>query len=224
MAYSSMTNPRLDLINLVLKELPTPLVGSVTYDGQKETKECTQKSFDAFQECYSLVRPKRVLEIGTHAGGSALMTLAFTDASILSVDIGVNWITPEHSFATWGQESEEGGLAQVSNVLGTHFPGRVTLLIGDSTALGTRMIIKERHEKEPFDLAFVDGDHSYDFVREDIRFAKSLGIKDIILDDMNSINPDSDVARAAREEGLIIVKEWPAIHSSGVSMALTRVP
>ncbi len=212
----------LDLINRVLKELPTPLVGSVAYDGAKEGKVCTQKAYDAFADCYSLARPTNVLEIGTHAGGSALMTLAFTDAKVLSVDIGHTWITPARSFATWGVESAEGGLQQVAQVLDTHFPGRFRLLLGDSTALGTRLLIKKAHAEQPFDLAFIDGDHSYAFVKSDIQFALSLGIHDLILDDMNSVNPDSDVAQAARELGLIVVKEWPAVHSSGVSFALTR--
>ncbi len=217
-----MTDPRLSLINRVLAELPTPLVGSVAYDGEKDTKTCTQKAFDAFADCYSRVRPKRVLEIGTHAGGSALMTLAFTEASVVSVDIGHTWIAPTRSFADWGALSKEGGLDQVARVLQAAFPDRFVSLIGDSTALGTRMLIKERHATQPFDLAFIDGDHSYAFVKEDIRFARSLGIEWLILDDLNSVNPGSEVAQAAREEGLSIVKEWPSIHSGGVSFGLAR--
>ncbi len=217
-----MTDPRLDLINRVLKELPTPLVGSVAYDGAKEGKVCTQKAFDAFADCYALARPKRMLEIGTHAGGSALMGLAFTDASIVSVDIGHTWITPAHSFAAWHTLSTEGGLEQVAQVLSTHFPGRFELLVGDSTALGTRILLQQRHAAQPFDFAFIDGDHSYAFVKADIEFALSLGIRDLILDDMNSVNPNSEVAQAARELGLTVVKEWEAIHSGGVSFALTR--
>jgi cephalosporin hydroxylase len=218
-----MTDP-LSLINWVLKDLPVPLVGSVCYDGQKQTKECTAKAFAAFTECYSLVRPRRVLEIGTHAGGSALMALALTEASVLSVDIGSTWITPERSFADWGCESGEGGLYQVERVLRAAFPDRFSLLIGDSTDPSTRATIKVCHTLEPFDLAFIDGNHAYEYVLSDIRFARSLGVKTLILDDMNSSDPNSDVARAAREEGLVIVKEWATIHSGGVSFALTRVP
>ncbi len=211
----------LDLINLILKELPTPLVGSVAYDGHKETKECTPKAYAAFDECYSLVRPKHILEIGTHAGGSALMALAFTDAKVFSVDIGVNWITPDYSFSTWDRPSTEGGLKQVAYVLTTHFPGRFSLLVGDSTALGTRQIIKQRHAIDPFDFAFIDGDHSYDFVKSDIEFALSLGITNMILDDLNTID-GGEVAKAARELGLTVVKEWQRIHSGGVSFGLVR--
>lgn len=222
-----MTDPltsayTLQLINRVLKELPIPLVGSVTYDGAKEGKVCTQKAFDAFAECYTLVRPRRILEIGTHAGGSALMALAFTGAEVVSVDIGHTWITPEHSFVTWGLQAGEGGLNQVRRVLQCRFPDRFTLIVGDSTASETRRAVLTHPAAEPFDLAFIDGDHSYPFVKADIEWAMSLGIKNLILDDMNSINPNSDVARAARELGLVVVKEWEAIHSGGVSFALTR--
>lgn len=220
---SPVGDPRLTLINRVLRELPIPLVGSVAYDGAKEGKVCTDKAFAAFADCYSLVRPRRVLEIGTHAGGSALMTLAFTEASVLSVDIGHTWIEPLHSFATWSEHSQEGGLYQVERVLKTHFPGRFGLLVGDSTALGTRLKVRAAHALEPFDLAFIDGDHSYDYVKADIQFARSLGITQMVLDDFNSDNPNSEVAQAAREEGLVVVREWKTIHSGGVSFALTRV-
>ncbi len=216
-----MTNT-LSLINLVLSELPTPLVGSVAYDGAKETKLCTQKAYDAFAKCYSLIRPRRVLEIGTHAGGSALMTLAFTEATVLSVDIGETWITPARSFRNWGVTGEEGGLDQVREVLQRHFPGRFDLIIGDSTASETRQAIVAYPSAEPFDCAFIDGNHAYDYVKKDIQFARSLGIKAFLLDDLNSAD-GSDVARAAREEGLVIEWESPRVHSQGCSFGLARV-
>lgn len=220
-----MSDPRLTLVNRVLKDLPTPLVGSVCYDGDKEGKTCTAKAFAAFVECYSLVRPHRVLEIGTHAGGSALMTLALTDAAVLSVDIGVNWITPDRSFVDWGVKSKEGGLYQVERVLRAAFgEDRFTLLIGDSTATETQQAIKAAHAAAPFDLAFIDGNHAYGYVVKDIAFARSPGIRWMILDDLNSVNPDSDVARAAREAGLDVLREWGDIHSGGVSIGLTRDP
>ncbi len=218
-----MTDPRLDLINRVLAELPTPLVGSVTYDGEKHTKVCTQKAFDAFADCYAGMNPRRILEIGTHAGGSALMGLTFTNASIVSVDIGHTWITPARSFATWGEPSSEGGLDQVARVLNAHFPGRFISIVGDSTALGTRLVVKHLHAEQPFDFAFIDGDHSYAFVKSDIEFALSLGIKDIIVDDLNSAD-GSEVAQASRELGLTLVKEWPRVHSGGCSFGLMCAP
>ncbi len=216
-----MTDPRLTLINRVLAELPTPLVGSVAYDGEKHTKVCTQKAFDAFAECYSLLRPKRVLEIGTHAGGSALMTLAFTEATVLSVDIGETWITPARSFRDWGALGNEGGLNQVREVLRRHFPDRFDLIIGDSTAPATRRAIVAYPSAEPFDLCFVDGNHAYDYVKADIQFARSLGVTQFILDDLNTVD-GSDVARAAREEGLTIEWESGRIHSGGVTIGLAR--
>lgn len=219
----AIADPTLDLINRVLKDLPVPLVGSVAYDGNKRTKTCTDKAYRAFAECYSLARPHRVLEIGTHAGGSALMTLALTDASVLSVDIGENWITPEHSFADWGCESSEGGLNQVQHVLKEAFGAyRFSLIVGDSTAPETRAAIKACHILNPFDFAFIDGNHAYDYVASDIRFALELGIREMVVDDLNSSDPGSDVARAVRECGLTIVKEWGRIHSGGVSFGLVR--
>ena len=219
-----MPDPRFDLINRVLKALPTPLVGSVCYDGAKQTKTCTVKAFEAFADCYSLVRPRHVLEIGTHAGGSALMTLALTDAAVLSVDIGHTWITPDHSFADWHVESSEGGLRQVERVLRATFgESRFSLLVGDSTAAETQLAIKLANQLSPFDLAFIDGNHAYEYVTKDIAFARSLGIRWLIVDDLNSAD-GSDVARAVQEAGLEVLREWTRIHSGGVSLGLTRDP
>ncbi len=224
MAYPTqpIMTDTLPLINRVLRDLPCPLVGSVCYDGAKHTKVCTPKAYAAFSDLYTLVRPTHVLEIGTHAGGSALMTLSLTDARVLSVDIGHTWITPERSFAQWDLPSHEGGLYQVERVLRKAFgEARFGVLVGDSTAATTRRAIQACHEVDPFDCAFIDGDHAYDYVLSDIRFARSLGIRDLIVDDLNSAD-GSDVLRAVREEGLTIVKEWPRVHSGGCSFGLVR--
>ena len=211
------------LIRSTVKRLPVPLVGAVAFDGQKHTKDVTPKCLAAFADLFSLIRPTRILEIGTHAGHSSCMMLGFSDASIVSVDIGTVWIGANHSFADWSTTSAEGGLLYVEQVLREAYGrDRFTLIIGDSTSEQVDDHLTALHHIRPFDCAFVDGDHSYPYVNSDIALARSFGIKDIIVDDYN--NDQSDTARAAREHGLVMVKEWKDLHSSGVSTALMRAP
>lgn len=220
-----MLNPQaFALVNRVAPLLPLPLVGSVLYDGQKEKRECTIKAFEAFEECMGLARPTSILEIGTHAGGSSLLMLALTKASIVSVDIGETWITATHSFSDWGKPSAtEGGLGQVYKVLSEQFPNRFSLYVGDSTFDKTISAMTLCNIECPFDLGFVDGNHAYDYVKKDIETCLGLGIKTFILDDYNGDAAEaSDSKRAAKDCGLTVVKEWQRVHSSGVGFALLR--
>lgn len=221
-----MSTSTLDLIQSVAKKLPIPLVGSVMYNGNKETRQVTSAAYEAFKECFDLIQPSptKILEIGTHAGGSAAMMLAFAPhAAVVSVDIGHTWITPNKSFATWHSESHEGGLLYVEQVLKQSFGGeRFALYIGDSTSPETLTYLRASNEAAPFDLAFVDGNHELSYVVRDIKMCKSLGIKTLILDDYNS-DDGGEVSQAAAKEGLHLVKEWKRLHSGGVSMALLTV-
>lgn len=214
-----MKNPAaFDLVNRIAPMLPIPLVGSVLYDGHKERRECTVKAFEAFEECMELAAPTRILEIGTHAGGSALLMLALSRASIVSVDIGHTWITPDRSFVDWGTPSEtDGGLIQVQAVLNSMFPDRFAIYVGDSTSPTTIQQMALCNEINRFDCAFIDGDHDPAYITKDIETCLSLGIKTLIMDDWNCETPG-----VAATAGLTVVKEWPLIHSSGVSFALCR--
>lgn len=213
------------LIQQVAQRLPIPLVGSVMYNGNKVTKTCTMACYTAFRECFELISPTRILEIGTHAGGSACMMLAMAPAaSVVSVDIGENWITPGRSFRDWYIESDEGGLLYVEQVLKESFGAdRFNLIIGDSTAPATRARLEALNAQQSFDLGFVDGNHALDYVEKDIAMCRALGIRTLILDDYNS-DTNGEVAQAAANQGLELIKEWKSIHSGGVSFALTRVP
>lgn len=221
-SYPLMTEATEALIRATVKQLPIPLVGAVAFDGNKATKDVTTKCLAAFDEMFALIRPTRILEIGTHAGHSACMMLGLTDAEVVSVDIGTVWIATDHSWAEWGLASGEGGLRYVAETLNAAFGNRFTLIVGDSTSMGVLTILADTNRAEPFDLAFIDGDHSYPYVHSDIAMALGLGIRTMILDDYNDENSDS--ARAAREHGLVMVREWKDLHSSGVSTALMKAP
>jgi predicted O-methyltransferase YrrM len=103
--------------------------------------------------------PATVLEVGTASGGTLflLTRVAAPDALLVSVDLRrgqfgggyPSWRAPLYrSFARKAQ--------------------RVRLVRGDSHAAGTRQRIARVLEGRPLDLLFVDGDHSYEGVKQDV--------------------------------------------------------
>jgi predicted O-methyltransferase YrrM len=103
--------------------------------------------------------PTRVLEIGTASGGTLflLTRVATPDALLISVDLRrgqfgggyPRWRCPLYrSFAREAQ--------------------RVELVRGDSHSADTGRRIRSRLHGEPLDLLFVDGDHTYEGVKQDV--------------------------------------------------------
>lgn len=209
----------------LFRYLPVPLVGSVAFNGAKQTKVCTEAAYTAFEQLFEIVRPTRILEIGTHAGHSSALMLAFNPgASVVSVDIGGPWIGQHSSFADWGQPSHEGGLLYVQQILRAHYGvDRFKLMIGDSTGLQTLQWILAEHQAQPFDFAFIDGNHMGIYVHHDIQMALGLGIKTLVLDDYNGAD-QGDVWKAAQDTGLQLVREWPELHSGRAGFGLMRAP
>jgi cephalosporin hydroxylase len=102
--------------------------------------------------------PRRVLEIGTASGGTLflLTRIAAPDALVLSVDLRrgefgggyPRWRAPLYrSFAREAQ--------------------RVELVTGDSHARRIRDQIRQLLDGRPLDFLFIDGDHSYEGVKQD---------------------------------------------------------
>lgn len=209
----------------LFRYLPVPLVGSVAFNGAKETKVCTEAAYTAFEQLFEMVQPTSILEIGTHAGHSSALMLAFNPrANVVSVDIGGPWIGQHASFADWGQPSSEGGLLYVQQILRAHYgEERFKLLIGDSTGLQTLQWLLAEHQVRPFDFAFIDGNHMGAYVQHDIEMALRMGIRNIVVDDLNSAD-GSEVWQAAQATGLQLVREWPELHSGRAGFGLMRAP
>jgi predicted O-methyltransferase YrrM len=137
------------------------------------------------------LRPARIFEIGTASGqGTLLMARQAQDAQIDTLDLGA-------AAPTLGVQQDEPPWADVE-VIGDAFKisehaGRVTQHLGDSATF----------DFSPFagsiDLVFVDGAHTYEYVRSDSLNALSLlrpgGV--IVWDDCNYQNPG--VAKALLE-------------------------
>lgn len=121
--------------------------------------------FRQLLESVAEVKPRRMLEIGTANGGSlcAFMRVCAPDAHVISIDL------PHGKFG--------GGYpvwkVPVYKAFATA-PQRLDLLRGDSHASETLVNIKSLLQGEMLDFLFIDGDHSYDGVRQDFESYKSL--------------------------------------------------
>jgi predicted O-methyltransferase YrrM len=121
--------------------------------------------------------PRRILEIGTCDGGSLFLfaQVAAPDAHLISVDL------PDGGFG--------GGYPRWKTPLYRRFarPGqRLDLLRADSHDPATADQVSELLGGEPLDFLFIDGDHSYEGVRQDfesysrlVRKGGLIGLHDI---------------------------------------------
>ena len=203
----------------ILKELPKPLVGSLAFD-HKDIFNLRQACLDMMKEVMSISNPKEILEIGTHLGHSGCLLMCHSDANLTTVDIGHTWVEWEQGFDDWGQrKAQGGGLRDVVAVMTKHFGDKYRFIKGSSIEPETILKYLDRQ----YQLIFIDGDHSYDFVKKDIETAIKLNIPYILLDDFTG--PDAPCRIAANELGLVFIKEYLNIHNnSNISCGFFKNP
>jgi predicted O-methyltransferase YrrM len=141
-----------------LREWVEVLAGSRRSHGDLIWAMQQPSEFRSFLEMVREHRPGVVLEIGTAAGGMlfALTLTSAEDALLLSVDL------PGGKFG--------GGYARWREPIYRRFarPGqRVVTVRGDSHSDAVLSSVEELLGGRPIDLLFIDGDHTYEGVRED---------------------------------------------------------
>jgi len=110
------------------------------------------------------LRPHRLVEIGTAQGGVfwLLCQLSPNDATLVSVDL-----PPEDRFS--------GGLKVAIDLEGMKKPGQtVHAVTGSSHDPVTHDRVKAIFAGGPIDVLFIDGDHSYEGVKQDYEMYRSL--------------------------------------------------
>lgn len=151
------------------------------------------------------LRPQRVLEIGTANGGSLLpiTRLSASDAHVISVDLHHGefgggypaWRIPLYkSFARTTQ--------------------RLDLLRGDSHDPRTFNRVRALLAGEPLDLLFIDGDHTFDGVRQDFETYGAL-VRPGGLIAFHDINPENELVPSDGTRRLVgdVPRYWREISS-----------
>jgi len=127
---------------------------------------------------------KVIVEIGFNRGSSALSLLMSSDDCVVySVDIR----TPEEVRAS-------------CDFLTAQFPNRFHYIHGNSRELLSLLPISNA------DLVFIDGDHSYDGVRNDVEQSLQLNPRCIVFDDYYHGSHRHDIQRVIDEFQLVVAE------------------
>lgn len=113
-----------------------------------------------------LLEPRKILEIGTYDGNTTLNLAANSpsDARIFTLDLPADW-RGDFALEVPGIQNN----AAVGDITGIQFRDsplrdKITQLFDDSACF-------DWDRFAPFDLVFIDGAHTYDYVRSDTRNA-----------------------------------------------------
>jgi predicted O-methyltransferase YrrM len=132
-------------------------------------------------ELAAAIPPRNVLEIGTSLGGTLflLARVSARDATIISMDLP--WQQASGAYSEWREKYYRsfGDLDQ-----------RIRLIRFDSHSQEAEVAVGQTLNGTKLDLLFIDGDHSYEGVRADLKAYGSL-VKPGGFILLHDINPDS---------------------------------
>mgnify|MGYP003632246198 CR=1 FL=1 len=150
----------------------------------KHVGELSSDSIFTIKDICKITNPINILEIGFNRGNSALMWLENSNASLTSLDI-----TDKPKSVSY---------------LESTYKDRFTFRNMDSGQILAYKLLMT----EPFDLVFIDGDHSYQAVKLDAENSIELNTKYIVFDDYNHWSHGDDIKMIINELPLEIVKEY----------------
>lgn len=116
----------------------------------------------AAKEIMAITQPKQIVQLGFNAGHSAVLWLYFSNADVLSVDIGL------HDVYKKGIE-----------VVGDWYPNRIQFITSDTRYVYPMLAPL----KNSVDLIMIDADHSYQGILRELDIAIKLNASYILMDD-----------------------------------------
>lgn len=155
-----------------------------------------------------IVKPKKIIEIGTYLGYTTNLLLKNTNSHIFTIDLPSNLITNkikiDHTLIYKDGDINDDYLRCVQEKkkeiylknITLEEKNRLTIIKSDSTRIS---FIKEFTEVQ---FVFIDGGHSYDIVKSDTENARSVVKNGVIIwHDFNS-NIHSDVTKFLNEQAI----------------------
>lgn len=165
----------------------------------------TDEVFDFFERVRDITNAKKILEIGVSQGLSSSIQLeVFSEASLVGYDVTfTNWwhdVVKRNKKNTFLKHfGWPGGTKDKNSFDGPKSTDLLKVLYGDRFTFKkqkSREVIIN-HDVGDFDMAFIDGDHTYEGVNLDIDNCKKLRIPYLIIDNILS-HPDA-IMRAIGE-------------------------
>ena len=171
----------------------------------------TDEIFDFFERVRDITNAKKILEIGVSQGLSSSIQLeVFSEASLVGYDvIFTNWW---HDVVTRNKENTflkhfgwPGGARDKNSFDGPKSSDLLKVLYGDRFTFKkqkSQNIIKN-HVRGHFDMAFIDGDHTYEGVNLDIINCKKLKIPYLVID--NILSHRNTIQKAIGEHSELVL-------------------
>lgn len=158
----------------------------------------TDEVFDFFERVRDITNSKKILEIGVSQGLSASIQLeVFSEASLVGYDpFFTNWW---HDVVVRNKENTflkhfgwPGGARDKNSLDGPKSTDLLKVLYGDRFTFKQQKSqeVINNHDVGDFDMAFIDGDHTYEVVNLDIINCKKLKIPYLVIDNI-LLHPDT---------------------------------